>query len=416
MVVVFAIFIILLFIVLYNTLLWLKKREQHLTDADELGDYGEIREGLKDPFKEITKGFKKIPDGFKKAGKEVSGGFKKIGNEAKKASNQIINTVKKETTNAFNKVGGEIKKVADDAKKATTGALNTVKKQTTGAFNKVGSEIKKIPKQVKKVADEAKKGVKKLESMIKKETDKIFKKLKKEITGPFRQLKEVFDRIKCFFTGIGDVFIAIGNYFICGVEKLVNVPSCFIYYVLDIIYNIFSGIVSFFTYIIPPLKPITKKLYGVMMQIDSAAYKSSGFHIFRFQENILDRCYRCKGLKPIPNIAERCFSKKKKEQGVKKSSDYCGIGAPGTAKKACAALKHTAVSLPAAANSVKGSAGEIKTELEEKVTQSKTGSSIMSKMGDMKTALQEKVSSSTPTKTITEEEIAKRCPCALNPK
>lgn len=352
MVVIFSIFIIILFIVLYNILLWIQTREQTRAAADEFGEYGEVREGLKvkDPFKEISKGFKKIPDGFKKAQKEASKGFNKLG--------------------------------------------NTIKKQTTGAFNKVGGEIKKA-------ANEAKKGTKMIEGLIKKELNKVFKTLKKEITKPFdvimrfiNQIKTVFDQIKCFFTGIGDVFIAIGNYFICGVEKIVSLPSCFLYYFLDILYNIFIALpIWFLTLIFPPLKQIVKMVYGFMMQIDSASYKSTGFHIFRYQEGVLNRCYRCKGLTKIPNIAERCFSKKKKKTvEIKKSSEYCGVGAPASAKKECAALKHTAITLSDKTRTrAEQDAGKIKTKLEEKVQQTKNakGSNIK-------------------TKTITEDEITER--------
>lgn len=372
MVVVFAIFIIILFIVLYNALIWLHKREQKLQfiDADEIGNDGSIREGLKvkkpkDPFKEISNAFKKIPDGFKKAQKEASKGFNKLGN-----------TVKKETTGAFNKVGGEVKKAANEAKKAS----------------------------------------KKLEGMIKKEMNGIFKKLKKEITGPFTKIQEVFNRITCFFTGIGEVFIVIGNYFACGVEKIVSMPSCFLYYFLDIIYNIFIALpIWFFTLIFPPLKQVVNMVYKFMMQIDSAAYKSTGYHVFRYQEKVLDRCYRCKGLTKIPNIAERCFSKKKKKVEIKKSSDYCGIGAPASAKKECAALKHTAIKLSDTARTRVDDARRLKTKLEEKVKQSKIDKLAAASGGSSAAAAAAAAAAAIKTKTITEDEIAQRISYDIGP-
>lgn len=259
MIVIFIIFILFAFIIFYNIIIWIRKRELRRANADEIGENGAIREGLKDPFKEINNAFKKIPEGIKKAEKEAKKGFNKLGGE-------------------FNKIGKEI---GDK----TTGAFNEVKKGTEGAFKQVENTFKQLGDEIKN-------------TMV------------NEIAKPFAVITNIFDMITCYFNGIGDIFVAIGRYIGCFFEKLVNLPTCFLYYFLDIIYYSTIGLIIWFLGLIfPPFKQFVKIVYDAMMKIDKMSFDSTGFHIFKYQESVLNRCYRCKGLTGIPNLKEKCSKK-----------------------------------------------------------------------------------------------------------
>jgi len=297
MIIIFTLFIIFILIIFYNIIVWLRSHEltrswseeEDMNDVDEIDENGMIREGMKtkDPFKEIGKFFKKIPNDIKKRAENT-----------KKDLNKGFNFVKKNAQKGVNEI-----------KQGAQKGFNETKKFSEKKFNEVKKGAEKSLKEIKNIT----------------------KVIEKEIGKPIKMIKDVIAMITCYFNGIGDIFMAFGSYIMCGLNKIISLPSCTLYYFLDIIYYIFIGLpIWFLTLIFPPLKQVVKLVYNFMMQIDKFCFESTGFHVFKYQESVLKRCYRCEGLKGIPNLKEMC-SKKKEVKVETKSS--CDILAENNKKK-----------------------------------------------------------------------------------
>jgi hypothetical protein len=130
-----------------------------------------------------------------------------------------------------------------------------------------------------------------------------------EIGEIFKKIVKGFQMIQNVFNCIGKVFKSIGSYIDCGVNKIKSLPSCFLYYMLDTLYYIFIGIpVWFLEYVFPPLKKIFDFIGGLFMKIDNFVHKTTKFHVFKYQDSVLGRCYTC-NITPFPNfknLAEGC--------------------------------------------------------------------------------------------------------------
>lgn len=179
-----------------------------------------------------------------------------------------------------------VKDIGNAAKKATNKGFN----QAKAGLNKVGQQAKK---GFDKVGKEAKKG--------------------------FDKMAGAFNKINAFFICIGILFKSIGSYITCGFEKLLALPSCLLYYLLDFVYNVTIGLpLWFLTWLFPPLGDIVKIIYDVMMMIDDFAHSMTGFHVFKYQDSVQKRCYMCKII-PFPNFTNmsKCGVSGKSKKKIK---------------------------------------------------------------------------------------------------
>ena len=170
-------------------------------------------------------------------GKEIENTFKKPAKDIKKATTKEFNKAKKATTKEFNK-----------AKKATTKEINKAKKETTKGFNVV------------------KKGAEKLGKDITKGFDDIFA----EVTNIF-------------------------NYIACAFDKIRTLPDCFFWYFLDIIFGVIYMFYSMLSAAIPPLKDAAKLVGEAIKTADKFIFDMTGFHIAKYPQPVLKKCYLCKG-------------------------------------------------------------------------------------------------------------------------
>jgi hypothetical protein len=111
--------------------------------------------------------------------------------------------------------------------------------------------------------------------------------------------------------GFNDTFDLIGTggkmgieYILCGLDKLLNLPLCIIFYVFDMCRAVFGW---FFRSLICAIETYfdLKDRFGIdldqqidkmkerMLHLDDYVYKFSGFHIFRYPEYIENHCYKC---------------------------------------------------------------------------------------------------------------------------
>ena len=102
---------------------------------------------------------------------------------------------------------------------------------------------------------------------IKKPIDDIFKKIMKPI-------KTIIDTIKCT------------------IKLVINIPKCMLYYLLDIWGFIFYLPFSLLFWVIGA-KKIEIQMWKGIYKIDTLIYEQSGYHIFHWSNDILNKCYRC---------------------------------------------------------------------------------------------------------------------------
>jgi len=90
--------------------------------------------------------------------------------------------------------------------------------------------------------------------------------------------------------------VAIYNNIMCGVKLLINAPKCMIYYILDMIgYVLYLPLMIFFWMF--GLRSIERQLFKGINQVDSAIYGVADFHVFKYPNSIMNKCYRCKDKK-----------------------------------------------------------------------------------------------------------------------
>lgn len=101
---------------------------------------------------------------------------------------------------------------------------------------------------------------------------KEFKKFGNSITKPFKQI--------------------IG-YFKCGIDKIKNIPNCAPFYFIDMVFGVWFLFWGLLAYLIPGLKDVGKMVSKGINYLDSNIKKNAGFHINRYPERIMKKCYRC---------------------------------------------------------------------------------------------------------------------------
>tara|TARA_B100000927_G_C16408379_1_gene446294 strand:- start:512 stop:1138 length:627 start_codon:yes stop_codon:yes gene_type:complete len=132
--------------------------------------------------------------------------------------------------------------------------------------------------------------------------------------------------LKWFFGEIIPWFFAkflpwLVGLFMCGVNGIVNLPQCFLWYMLDIagriIYLPFRITFWFLEYLTEiELTKIEKDVWCFLEEIDQYIYKpepdglGTGIHIIHFPDSVILKCYTCKSKfpKPPPYETQNAFS------------------------------------------------------------------------------------------------------------
>ena len=83
------------------------------------------------------------------------------------------------------------------------------------------------------------------------------------------------------------------KYFKCGINKIVNLPKCIIFYILDIIIATYFMFWNIIASLIPGLKGIGKIIWKSLEILDKYIYKFTGIHIIHYSKTITKRCYLC---------------------------------------------------------------------------------------------------------------------------
>jgi len=170
-------------------------------------------------------------------------------------------------------IGKEMRKAFEkpikDVKKSTEKEFNKAKKETSKGFNVV------------------KKGTEKAAKEAKKETTKGFNVVKKGAEKAAKEASNAFDDI---FEGIENII----SYITCAFDKIKNLPSCFFWYFVDIIYGVFYMFYSMLAFAIPPLKDVGKMTWKALKSADNMIHDTAGFRIMGYPKDVMNKCYLCK--------------------------------------------------------------------------------------------------------------------------
>ena len=103
----------------------------------------------------------------------------------------------------------------------------------------------------------------------------------------------ITDAIKKALSAITKPIVQIVGYFKCGINKIINLPKCIIFYIFDIIIGTFFMFWSLIASLIPGLNGLGKVIWKALQMLDKYIYKFTGLHIVRYSKTILKRCYLC---------------------------------------------------------------------------------------------------------------------------
>lgn len=90
---------------------------------------------------------------------------------------------------------------------------------------------------------------------------------------------------------------AIDDFVKCTIKMIVNFPQCFIYYLLEIIGNILYLPIMLIVWAFG-MSEIEISMWKMVRDFDNLVNSVAGFHLFKYSNSILNKCYRCKKRKP----------------------------------------------------------------------------------------------------------------------
>ena len=119
----------------------------------------------------------------------------------------------------------------------------------------------------------------------------------KKIKNPFasitKGITKIFDKIMKPILQIVKYVNDIIKYIKCGVNKIINLPKCIIFYIVDIIIATYLMFWNLIASMIPGLKGIGKMIWKALVMLDKYIYKYTDMHIISYPRSILKRCYLC---------------------------------------------------------------------------------------------------------------------------
>ena len=97
---------------------------------------------------------------------------------------------------------------------------------------------------------------------------------------------------------IGKVFKSIGSHLKCGTDMIKNLPSCFFYYILQIIANVLYLPIAILFWI-TRLQWLEKKIGNMMEGMDKSLHSYTSMHIIHLPDSVQKKCFSCK-ITPMP--------------------------------------------------------------------------------------------------------------------
>jgi hypothetical protein len=110
---------------------------------------------------------------------------------------------------------------------------------------------------------------------------------------------KVLSFITKFPINLFKTFVSIFSYIICGFTRILTLPKCFGYYLLEIIGHILYIPFAFGFWLLG-LGWLEKQIWDLIDKIDCAFYSATGFHLIHYSDTIIKNCYSCKII-PMPH-------------------------------------------------------------------------------------------------------------------
>jgi len=124
----------------------------------------------------------------------------------------------------------------------------------------------------------------------------ILKGLGVMIVGAFKKVMTVLSNIT---NSLKEAFSSIFYYIKCAILRLKNTPKCLIYYVIDIIFFTLLIPIRLLILIFPVLEEFEEMFREGIQKVDVIVHRISlstigkGFHINKWPDGVLNKCYRC---------------------------------------------------------------------------------------------------------------------------
>lgn len=89
---------------------------------------------------------------------------------------------------------------------------------------------------------------------------------------------------------------AIETFVKCTIKMIVNFPRCFIYYFLEIVGFVLYLPIMLIVWAFGA-REIEISMWKMVYDFDNLVNSVAGFHLFKYSNSILNKCYRCKNKK-----------------------------------------------------------------------------------------------------------------------
>jgi hypothetical protein len=137
------------------------------------------------------------------------------------------------------------------------------------------------------------KGISTVKNGIKKTTRTVKNGIKKTTSG----ISNILKKIGKFFVWVGDTFVSLFSYVVCGFYLVIKFPQCFGWYALEALGHVLYIPFGFFFWVTGTQK-IEKQIWNMIEQVDCFCYSTTGFHLIHYSDSIIKKCYNCK-VKPF---------------------------------------------------------------------------------------------------------------------
>lgn len=259
------VFILFIFTVLLLLLYYFLKKTTEYDDK--------VIEGLKNPFK--------------KAGKALT-----------KAANKGANAITKGTKEPFKSPVPDIGKIVKDIQKVGNVA-NNLGKEVTNLGKTVSNGIKQAEKTTTKAVNQIDDKLKDFKNTVLKEAnDLVIKKIENLFTGLGKVLNDgIVKPLIALFTGIGNIFMQLFEILKKMGYKIVSLPGCILFYLINGTVSSILGIISIFvpSWIERPIASIWNATFGKLIDwflglvgYTAASKKCYGFNVDEEIDNMND--------------------------------------------------------------------------------------------------------------------------------
>lgn len=141
----------------------------------------------------------------------------------------------------------------------------------------------------------------------------------KKMGNPLKEVTSVLKKIGSGFTIVEKIFkwlfsllfqwlplfvLWILQYVLCAFEKILNIPNCFLWYSLEIAGKIIYLPFRITFFILDLLFVMFRINFKIQKIVDNAwwflddishyAYEMTGYHIVHYNEDVINKCYKCK--------------------------------------------------------------------------------------------------------------------------